>query len=174
MVSPCLLFSGPPSSLNPGSRPLPSLSSSITYIHPFPAVLNHRNAKFLTRSFINVLSLSFPRTRYLCTLAPHMSLDPALLWGWLNQVLLQTLIDLGELLQLPLQLPCLPPQAFSCFCLCTIVQVPFTRKPTSTRRNSPTVAKPAIWALSLIVKAVALKPASICWMAGPEILPGLM
>ena len=58
VVSPHLSFSGPPSSLNPGSRPLPSLSSSITYIHPFPAVLNHRNAKFLTPSFINVVSLS--------------------------------------------------------------------------------------------------------------------
>ena len=100
---PLILWS--PSSLNPGSRSFPSLSSSITYIHPFLALLNHRNAKFLTRSFINVLSLSFPRTRYLCTLAPHMSLDPALLWGWLNQVLLQTLVDLGDLLQLPLQLP---------------------------------------------------------------------
>ena len=174
MVSPCLSFSGSPSSLNSASRPLPSISSSFTYIHPFLALLNQRNAENLTPSFINVVSLSFLRTRYLCTLDPHMSLDLALLWGWLNQVLLQTLIDLGELLQLPLQLPCPLPQAFGCFCLCTIVQVPFTRKPTSTRRNSPAVAKPAIWALLLIVKAAALKPASIYWMAGPEILPGLM
>ena len=123
VVSPRLSFSGSHSSLDPFSGPLPSLSSSFTYIHPFPDVHNHRNAEFLTPSFINVVSLSFPQTRYLCILAPHMSLDPALLWGWLTQILLQTLIDLGELLQLPLQLPCPSPQAFSCFCFCTIMQV---------------------------------------------------
>ena len=122
VVSPCLSFSRAPSSLNLGFRPLPSLSSSITYIHPFPAVLNHRNAKFLTPTFINVISL-FPSNKVPLHIAPYVSLDPALLWEWLNHGLLQTLIDLGKLLQLLLKIPCLLPQTFSCYCLGTIMQV---------------------------------------------------
>ena len=92
-------------------------------MHSSSAVLSCRNARFLTPSSVSVVSPPFPSNKVLSTLVSHVSLVPALLWGWGSRALLQPLIGLYDLLKLLLQLLGRLPQLLSQLCLCRLMQV---------------------------------------------------
>ena len=85
---------------------LPNVPPTLAPLHePLPHWAQYRNAHLLNTPTQNLyFVLSSPLIRNLHVFAPHMSLLPALLGSW-SRALRQTFIDLGDYLQLALQLP---------------------------------------------------------------------